>query len=72
MSTHSFHLREPIEARFSTGDDYACAIFSLEDSSIELFAYGDDMRERLKRATEAFAVEMHREPVAQQIAEAAE
>ena len=71
MSTHSFHWhRDNIEARWSHAGD--CAIIETEDGDINIHAHDPERIERLRRAIRAFSLEMQREPVAQQQAEAVE
>lgn len=70
MSTHSFHPRSPIKTTWWEGETGACASLEFEDCRIDLFARGEDMRDRMQRAILAFSVEMQREPIEHQ--EAAE
>lgn len=61
-SAHSFSCSRPVEASWSR---HGFAIINTGCGEINLHGANDDMRERLKRAIEAFAEEMQRERVAQ-------
>ena len=69
MSTSTnYHCHKgDVRVRWSNASD--AAIFEMDDGEIAIFAHTSDLRDRLKRAVEAFATEMQREPVAQQAAE---
>ncbi len=61
-ATHSFSCFTPIKAKWS---GHGFAVLDTGSGEINLHGTDDDMRDRLKRAIEAFAEEMQREPVAQ-------
>ncbi len=65
MATIDLFCRDAVKAEWRTSETYACASFTTDDGIINLFA-SIEQRERMKRAVEAFAAEMQREPVAQQ------
>lgn len=73
MNVHMFHPKGQIKTTWSEFESGACASLEFDDCRIDLFATGEDMRDRMERAINAFSHEINRnpferEPVAQQIA----